>query len=191
MKKNIARFISILGHPALLMPLAAAIASGANDDHNLRLLSVIIAMLSAALVFTYSQVKASTGHWKHVDASIKSERKELNLTASITLFAGAVILALLKVHVGIVFAMALSGVILMASHFFSSVAKPSLHVGFAIFSACLTWPNEIAFVVLLLLAVFIGWARLCLERHTSRDLAVGAGLGFFAGFCFQAMVRWL
>ena len=86
MKNRIARFISIAGHPAMLMPLAAAIASAPIGDRSLLLLSTTIAISFAVLVFAYSQVKARAGHWKHVDASIKSERKELNQTASTVLF---------------------------------------------------------------------------------------------------------
>jgi membrane-associated phospholipid phosphatase len=189
MKNTIARFISIAGHPALLMPLAAMIASSTINDQNVKFLSVGIAVFFAILIFVYSQIKTRTGQWKHVDASVKKERKELNLTACIILFVSAAMLALLKVLFGIVLVVGLSGAIVLVSHFFSRIAKPSLHVSFAIFAACLTWPNEIAVAALFIFTVFIGWARLYLDRHTWLDLILGAILGFFAGLCFQALIR--
>lgn len=180
---SIARFISIVGHPALLMPVAAAMA--ATGNHRVQLLAVIIAIFFAFFVFTYSQIKTKTGQWEHVDASLKNERKELNINASVFLFIGALVLFLFEVHSGIVFAIGLSGAIVLCSHFLSKIAKPSLHFGFAIFSACLILPNVNAAAFFLFFAALVGWSRFHLERHTRLDLAIGAGLGLFAGVSFQ------
>lgn len=188
MTNRIARIISILGHPAILMPLAAAIASASTGNRNLLFLSTIIVILFAALVAVYSGVKTRVGHWEHVDASIKHERKELNRTVSVVLCVGAGVAFLFNVHLGIVAAVGLSGMIVLASHCLNKVAKPSLHTSFAIFAACLTWPNTNAFTAFLLFAFFIGWSRLSLKRHTLLDLACGAVLGILAGLCFQAVM---
>lgn len=190
MTNRIPRLVSIAGHPAILIPLAAALATAPSGDRSLVFLSVTIAVSFALLVFVYSQAKTRAGHWKHVDASIKSERTELNRAVGIALFATAATLALLKVNTGIVAATGLSGAIVVAGQFFGKIAKPSLHVGFAVFAACLTWPRQIPFAAILLFAVVIGWSRLRLERHAPLDLALGAALGFLAGLCFQAIVHY-
>lgn len=73
MINRLASFISIVGHPAILMPIAAAIAANAHKGHEQLFLSVLIAIIFAIFVFVYSQVKARIGHREHVDASNKSE----------------------------------------------------------------------------------------------------------------------
>lgn len=186
---NIARFISIVAHPALIMPLAAAIAANSNGDHQVEVVSVFIAIFFAVFVFIYSLVKAKIGQWKHVDASMKHERKELNLVASVTLVCGGSMLFLLKSHPSIVFAVVLSGVVFLLCHLLSRVSKPSLHFGFAIFATCILFPNKTTIAAFLVLTAFIGWSRIYLERHTWLDLAAGAGIGLFAGLCFQFIVH--
>ncbi|ACE83775.1 putative PAP2 superfamily [Cellvibrio japonicus] len=186
---SIARFISIVGHPALLMPIAAAIAANSIDNHRVQLLAVIVAIFFAIFVFTYSQVKTRTGQWEHVDASLKNEHKELNISASVFLFIGTLVLFLFDVHSGIVFAVGLSGAIVLCCYFLSKIAKPSLHFGFAILASCLIFPNVSVATFFLFFAVLVGWSRFHLERHTRLDLAIGAGLGLFAGISFQFLVH--
>lgn len=184
---NIARFISLIGHPALLMPLVAAISVANSGKQAQNLLPVFIAISFALLVVIFCLFKTKTGQWTHVDASQKNERKELNLVASATLFLGAIALYICNQVYALVFAVALSGVIVLVCHFFSKVAKPSLHVGFAVFASCLIIPNTTAVITILAFAVFIGWSRLYLQRHTRVDLAIGAGIGLFAGASFQIL----
>lgn len=188
---KIARLISIAGHPALLMPVASVIATNPAGDSGVQLLSILVAMFFACLVFIYSQVKTKTGQWTHVDASLKDERKELNIIASLTLFIGTIILALFEVHAGVVAAVGLAGAIVLCCHLLRGVAKPSLHLGFAIFAACITLPNKIAVAALLCFAILIGWSRLQLNRHSVLDLAIGASIGFAAGVCFLVVVYWV
>ncbi len=187
MVTKFARFISIAGHPALLMP-AAALASAASEESRVQVITVVIAVLFSALIFVYGFVKTKCGEWKHIDASNKNERKELNLTAGISLLICTAILALLEIHLGIVVAAGLSGAIVLASHVFSRIAKPSLHVSFAVFAAFLTFPDGAVFGLLLVFAVVIGWSRLYLARHSWRDLAIGAFIGFAAGACFHFII---
>lgn len=186
---RIARFISIVGHPALLMPIAAAIAANSAGGSDVQLFAVVIAIFFAILVFAYSHHKTKSGDWQHIDASMQSERKELNSVAGVLLVVGAAILFLLKVNSGAVFAVGLSGVMVLCFHFLIRIAKPSLHVGFAVFATCLTYPNIIAMIVFFLAAMLIGWSRLYLARHTWLDLAVGALIGYFVGVCFQFLVH--
>lgn len=186
---NIARFISTTGNPVLLMPIATVIATNSIGTDGVRLLAVTIAIAFAIFVFTYSQIKARTGRWKHVDASLKSERKELSISASAFLLIGALVLFLFKVHFGIVLAVSLSGAIVLAGHFLSKLAKPSLHFGFAIFATLLIYPNIIAATFFLFFAALVGWSRVYLKRHTLLDLAFGASLGLLAGASFQLFIH--
>lgn len=186
---RIARFTSIVGHPAILMPVAAIVATGSGGELKKQLLPASLAVCCAIIFVVYSQIKIKSGRWQHVDASVKAERKELNVIASLALFAGASALLMLDVNSSLVFAMASSGAIFLCCHVFSKLAKPSLHVAFAIFAACLTYPNVIAMALLFSMAILLGWSRLHLERHSMFDIVVGAVIGFLAGICFQFLVH--
>ncbi len=184
---NIARFISLIGHPALLMPLVAAISVANSGEQAQSLFTIFIAVSFALLVVIFCLFKTKTGQWAHVDASQKNERKELNLVASAALLLGAIALYIGNQLSALVVAVALSGAIVLACHLFSAVAKPSLHVGFAVFASWLMIPDTTAVIAILAFAVFIGWSRLCLQRHTGVDLTIGAGIGLFAGASFQLL----
>ena len=79
-RQSIARVVSILGHPAVLVPVAAiwvAISEAAPAATVQRL--VLMAAGLAVFVTAYSLIKVRSGAWQHVDASRRSERRSLNL----------------------------------------------------------------------------------------------------------------
>lgn len=72
----LARLVSILGHPLLLMPaagLAAWITLNGADTQALWI--VIAAGLAAMVVLGYSYWRVRSGAWAHVDASERGERR--------------------------------------------------------------------------------------------------------------------
>lgn len=184
MKIRAARFASIAGHPAVLMPLAAVCATHRADD-GVRWAAVSMAVIAVSAIMAYSVVKARSGAWSHIDASRGHERSQLNRFASLGLLGFAAVLALMDSHPGVVAAIGLSGALILAAHLLKGRLKPSLHVGFAAFSACIVWPDTVAFSALLCATAFVAWSRLVLYRHSASDVVMGAVLGFACGAVFQ------
>ena len=88
-----ARALSIIGHPALLMPIAiAAAAAAAEAPPQLLRVAFGSAVAVAAVVGLFSLWQVRAGRWLHVDASRPSERRQL--TRLLAVLLGAIALAL-------------------------------------------------------------------------------------------------
>lgn len=187
MGNSLARTVSIAGHPAVLMSVAAAIAAPAH----IRSTALAVSLFCACGVLGYSLYKARRGEWAHIDASVPTERAELNVRVGAGLLAIAGALWVAGLHVGFPLVVGLSGLIVVAGHLFRGVAKLSLHVAFALFAALLAWPNHIAAATLALAAVGVAWSRLALQRHVAGDTILGAFAGAAAGVAFHIVTAWL
>lgn len=186
MKIRLARLASVLIHPAVVMPLAAAVATRhANSD--LQRTAFALAILAAAGVMLYSLIKFKSGSWSHIDASEGHERAQLNKFASVGLLVLAGVLALTGSRLVVVAAIGFSGALILLGHLLRHRLKPSLHVAFAAFAACIVWPSSGAFVALLAAAIVVAWSRLVLSRHCTSEIIVGGALGVACGVAFQAV----
>jgi hypothetical protein len=182
---DVARWLSILGHPALLVPVAAAVALAlAEPGPGRRATILLLPAAIALLTLAYAVLQVRRGAWVHVDASRPAERRGMQFVL-LALFGG---LALLLARqdappawsAALLGAAIVVGVAVLAARW----CKPSLHFGFALFAAALTWPHAVACAVLLGLALAVGWSRLRLRRHTRLDLAVAGVGGLLAGVAY-------
>ncbi len=187
MGNSVARAVSIAGHPAVLMPAAALIASPGHMGPA----ALAVSLVCACAVVAYSLYKARRGDWVHIDASVPAERAQLNARVVIGLLAAAGALWLSGLHVGFPLVVGLSSLIVAVGHLFRGVAKLSLHVAFAVFAAFLVWPNYAAAAMFALAAAGVAWSRLALRRHVAADIILGALAGAAAGLAFHFAVAWL
>jgi len=185
-----ARALSVIGHPALLMPAAVA-GSAASNGAPPRVLHLgLAASVAIALcVIGYSLLQVRAGRWSHVDASLPRERSQLNLVLCVLLFSTAGLLwcsgqpRLLSLGLG------LGGAMVAAAQLSRRWVKLSLHTAFAVFAAALWWPAPVAVALLLVLAAAVSWSRLALGRHTGGDVAAGLLAGALAGGVFASFAR--
>jgi hypothetical protein len=185
-----ARALSVIGHPALLMPAAVAGSAAANGAPPRVLhLGLAAAVAIALCVIAFSLVQVGAGRWSHVDASVPRERSQLNLVLCVLLFGAAGLLwwsgqpRLLSLGLG------LGGAMVVAAQLLRRWLKLSLHAAFAVFAAALWWPNAAGAAVVLLLAAAVSWSRLALRRHTGIEVTAGLLAGAAAGCVFAAFVR--
>jgi len=185
-----ARALSVVGHPALLMPAAVAGSAAANGAPPRVLhLGLAAAVAIALCVIAFSLVQVGAGRWSHVDASVPRERSQLNLVLCVLLFGAAGLLwwsgqpRLLSLGLG------LGGAMVVAAQLLRRWLKLSLHAAFAVFAAALWWPNAAGAAVVLLLAAAVSWSRLALRRHTGIEVTAGLLAGAAAGCAFAAFVR--
>ena len=183
-----ARILSIVGHPALLMPLAvvgSAVARGAPAPvlHAAALASGAVAV--GVGIYSLCQVRA--GHWQHMDASVPRERSQLNLFLVLVLSGMAVLLVWTGQPPVVAAGLGVGAGVVAVAHLFRRRLKLSLHAAFGVFAAALAWPGVLAMLVLLLLAAGVGWSRLALGRHTRAEVLLGLALGALAGLVFQGL----
>jgi hypothetical protein len=183
----LARALSVLGHPALLMPLAAS-ANAAKRAGSPGLVftvgAVSVALALVVMLFSAWQVRA--GRWHHVDASVPQERRHLNLLLCGLLFGGAALLLAGGVAPEVALGLGLGGVLVLLALLLQRWLKLSLHVAFAGYAAVLAWPAWGWVAAGLVLVAAVAWSRLVLGRHRPPDVWAGALAGVLVGVCFVA-----
>jgi hypothetical protein len=189
MRVAIARAISIAGHPVVFILIAVLIATSTGGA-SLRELSsiggVLVALGVVVLGFSWLQVRA--GRWSHIDASVRSERKLLNVFLGAVCLLSAVLLWFLTHRQHMSLGLALAGALIVIALLIARWVKVSLHVAFAAFATALLWPIKLAVVAGALLTAAVVWSRLVLGRHVAADVATGLVLGVTAGGAYHVWV---
>ncbi|HYV20998.1 MAG TPA: hypothetical protein VFC25_18440 [Verrucomicrobiae bacterium] len=176
----LARAVSIVGHPVVLLPLAALIAAstGGASPRQLRLVGGgFLALGGIVMGFSWWQVRA--GRWTHVDASVRNERRRLNLFLAVVCLLGAMLLRSRQPSMSI--GLAASGTLVLVALLSGRWVKVSLHAAFAAFATTLVWPIAPAVVAGVLMTAAVVWSRLALGRHVAADVLTGVLLGVAAG----------
>lgn len=185
----VARAISIVGHPVVLLLVAALIAASTRGAslQELRLVGGVLVTLGVVVLgFSWMQVRA--GRWSHVDASARGERNSLNMFLGTLCLLSAVLLWLLTRRAQMSIALALSGALVVIALTIARWVKVSLHVAFSVFATALLWPIKLAIVVGVLVTAAVVWSRLVLGRHVAVDVATGLLLGAAAGGAYHVWV---
>jgi hypothetical protein len=185
----IARSLSILGHPLVVLPAAVAVLVMHSHASSAALIvSTVCGIAGAVLAYSFWQVHR--GHWQHVDASARAERHSLNLFLAIVLFLGAVMAFYQLSEPGLSLGLLLSGLLIVVMMLVSPWIKLSLHASFAVFAVLLLWPLKLWYVALASVAAAgICWSRVLLARHTVAEVLGGGLLGGICGACFW-LVLW-
>lgn len=189
-RRQVARSLSILGHPLVVSPLAAWIALTSRTS-GVQVLYWALAFfgLLAFGVMLYSWVQVRTGHWSHVDASLPRERRSLNGFLLAALSVSSAVLWLQPHARGVALGLTLSCFPIGAAMLAARWLKVSLHVAFMVFASIFLWQASLTLMVgALVFTAAVGWSRLELGRHSLAEVVVGAGLGFAAGVAFWFVV---
>ncbi|HSJ41386.1 MAG TPA: phosphatase PAP2 family protein [Xanthobacteraceae bacterium] len=185
---GIARCLSILGHPLVMIPAAVAtlMLDGQTPSASL---GVLIVGAVAAVVFAFSWWQVSRGHWQHVDASNRGERRSLNLFLATALFLAAAIAFYAIPNRGLSLGLFLSALLITGLLLTAHWVKFSLHASFAVFAVALLWPLNVGYVLPAgLLALGVCWSRVRLARHTVIEVLGGGLFGAFIGALFWTVL---
>ena len=184
----IARTLSLIGHPALLTPVAALLSAMINNaPANALQLLIFVSCCTSASVITYCWIQVRSGRWLHVDASLPRERRQLHSVLSLLFFGIAISLWLFGQSQRIVLGPAFCGLLIVFASLCRHFLKISLHASLAVFAASLLWPNVVSTSVFLLLALAVSWSRLALHRHTRQEVVIGLLLGGTTGLAFNVV----
>lgn len=183
-----ARAVSILGHPVFVVPTAAAFgATSRGAPPSMIRNALAIAAVMAIVVMSYSFLQVRNGRWSHVDASIPAERSTLNAFLIALLVTAAALAWWFEQPQALCLGLGSGAAIVAIAVAARRWLKLSLHVGFAVFAACLVWPVPTPTLLSLTVAAALVWSRLVLGRHTWADVAAGALAGAAVGIGFRAL----
>lgn len=178
----LARAISIVGHPIVVLPGAVAglLALRAETSASLWYTLAFAFVLGIGLLI-YSYFMVRRGQWAHIDASDRVERRQLNHLTFVVLLLTTALSFYLQIWsistVGLLGVTLMMGVILLVGPWL----KVSLHTSFAALAASLFWGLWPILTVGALCVVLIGWSRLVLSRHSADEVVLGGLIGAATG----------
>ena len=185
----IARCLSILGHPLVLIPAAVATLMLHGQTPSAAL-EVLVVGVVAVVVLAFSLWQVRRGHWQHIDASARGERRSLNLFLAMALFLAAAVTFYAVPNRGLSLGLFLSALLITGLLLTSHWVKLSLHASFGTFAVALLWPLKFWYLVLAgALAVGVCWSRVQLARHTVVEVLGGSLFGALFGTMFWMVLR--
>lgn len=185
MRIPLARFISILAHPFVLIVLLTFLPRFQTDASDaIRRTASVVAIALAPIGVLMWRCYAS-GQWKTIDASAKADRPVLYASLLAVLFLLGIYFHRTD-HSGVLVRGTLCGFLMIAVAFaLNHWIKLSLHLAFACFcGVVLTYVDPRYGVPILVLLPFLGWSRLVLSRHSVTEVFAGAALGLVAAIGF-------
>lgn len=177
----LARVVSIVGHPMVLVPVAIAFAMRGKVDatQGATILGAVFGAIAIVGVYLVHGVR--TGRFAHVDVSRREERGSFYRVALAATALATATLYFTTAPRGAVFGVGTAFALLAVGSVLNLWIKASLHTAFAIVAAGIVGVGApLVFAVLLAMAAAVAWSRLALGRHTAREVAVGALLGAVA-----------
>lgn len=188
MISKIAKYLSVIGHPLLTIPIFVVSTLFYYEDFNRALLPstlIVFGIIVPLIIKMY--ISERKGVYKNFDVSDREERKSWYFYAIALLSITVIILFVTDQPRTIRFGFLLSALLLLTSQIVNYYIKSSLHVSFNIFLSFLIIPINIYIAFLFFLFVFfIAWARVYLRRHTIKEIITGVVIGLIFGLLLLA-----
>lgn len=178
---RLARSVSIVGHPMVLVPVAMTLAMRGRvsvAQAAAILGTVVVAMLAVAAYLVHG---VRRGTLSHVDVSKREERGGFYRVSMAATACAAAALHFAGAPRSAVVGTACAFALFAVGSLVNRVIKASLHTAFAVVAAGVVGVGEPwAFGLLLATAAAVAWSRIALSRHTPAEVFVGALLGTVA-----------
>jgi hypothetical protein len=185
--KQVARWVSILAHPFVMVVLLTAVPAVRQSPGTAvqSVLIVVIGVVIPLVVLMFRQVRR--GRWSNVDASKPSERPVLFIAALAGMVAALGWLFLNDPRSFLVRGILITAGFLLLAALLTRWVKLSLHVAFtALTATSLSLLGSPVGYGLIALVPVVFWSRMALARHRAHELLVGLVLGVLTGV---ALVR--
>jgi hypothetical protein len=184
MKTSAARFISIVGHPFVLLSLLVLLLyAHSNPQSAIRATFAFMAIVLLPLGLLIWRSWAS-GRWRTVDASDKADRPVLYLAIGLVLVGAGAYFSFVEHSPAFVRGCVVVGAMMLVAFVLNRWIKLSLHIAFAAFCGLLLASIRFSegLAILLFLPPLI-WSRLVLSRHVLSETIGGLILGGFGAGC--------
>jgi membrane-associated phospholipid phosphatase len=176
MRVTLARWISIIGHPFIVVPLTVALVS--------KSLVMTVVLIAVMLVMIFGILrKVRRGDWTNFDVSLREHRPGMYARAIPVLAAAWLLLLLLGQPPAVLWGFGASIAIMAIATLLNRLRlKVSMHSAFTTYAAVLpAVVMQPLAVGLACLAILVAWSRVVLGRHTVAEVIVGSVLGGLAG----------
>ena len=181
-RRQVARWISILGHPFILIPaLVAAVTVRRLPPERAALIVGIVVLVSVVPMLLLIARQVRSGAWTNYDVSVREQRIGLYPAALAIATATVLVLAWAQVPRPILQGVLATLLLIGIAALVNLRLKISLHTAFAVFTALALWPSRGLVTGVLVLALAIAWSRLEMARHTLPEVIGGALLGAAVG----------
>lgn len=183
MKKKIAQFISIAGHPLLTIPLFVVIVTFSLEDFKKALItsSIIIGGLFLPLILRL-YLKSRNGSYTNFDVSDRKQRKSVFTFIVPILSVVTVVMYLTGQSTHLCQSLLVGLILVISSQVVNLYIKSSMHVAFHLYLSFLVMTLNPGIGIIALLITFpIAWSRIVLGRHTLKESLVGGVIGGMAG----------
>jgi hypothetical protein len=185
--QEVARWISILGHP--FVTATAMVLAGAGRGRGTAGVasSVAIFLLIAVVPIAVLMVRqVRRGAWEHVDASNRRERPTLYIVGISAVLAWFAYMAVTQPRSPWMRELVVTMIVLVLCAILTRWVKVSLHVTIAAFSATtlVIAGSPIGWAVAVLVPLLI-WSRLRLSRHKPVEVALGLVIGICGGLALH------
>lgn len=184
MKQKLAKYISIIGHPLLTIPVFVIIVMFAYEGfHKALLISFLIVVCVIIPTVIRNYIKTKNGEYTNFDVSVRRQRYSMYLFAISLLVIITIILFNTRQPRNLCLGVLFGLILLIISYIVNFFIKCSDHVSLTIYLSFLIIPtNFFIGIIVLLFSGLIGWSRVVLKRHTIKEVYVGTIIGFIIGF---------
>jgi membrane-associated phospholipid phosphatase len=182
-RREAARWISILGHPFILIPalVAAVTVRRLPPEQVVRVVGIVVLVSVVPMLLLIAR-RVRSGAWTNYDVSVREQRTGMYPAALAITAASVLVLAWTRVPRSILHGVLATLLLIGIASLVNLRLKISLHTAFAVFTAvALLAVSRGLAAGGLALALAIAWSRLELGRHTVPEVVGGALLGAVVG----------
>jgi hypothetical protein len=182
-RQQVAWWISILGHPFVLIPLmVAAVTVGWLPPRQVALVVGIVVLGTVVPMLLLTARRVRSGAWTNYDVSVREQRRGMYPAALTVAGATFLLLAATGAPRPILRGILATLLLIAIAALVNLRLKISLHTAFAMYTAVVLFPTSRGLGAgVLALTLAIAWSRLELGRHTLPEVIGGALLGAVVG----------
>lgn len=192
-KRSIAKYISIVGHPFVTIPVFLLIILFVREDiDNAKTLATMIIGGIFAPISLVTYIRVKRGKYTNLDVSDRRQRQRWFMLTTTLILIVTALLWITEQDILISIALTVSLFLMIVSQLLNTMIKASMHtayhtyLGFVIF-----YLNSWIGVAFFLFLPFLAWSRVYLKRHTKPEIMAGLGLGILFGIIFLNWIsRW-
>jgi hypothetical protein len=178
---SLARFISIAGHPFVLLPLAVGyvVSQRLSFEDALHTMGVLLGWF--VLFGTYVVIQVKRGVWTDVDVSKQEHRPHMYLLAVPLGVASVLVMWWRGYPAPVLIGMGSAAAMMAAGAIINRWIKVSLHSAFAVYAVMIPVPVlGPPGLMLLAIPLAVAWARVAMGRHTRAEVLLGLVFGALA-----------
>lgn len=180
------RWISIVGHPFIVMPVAILVASADGGSTSVPVPVLVAVGLMMAVLALYIARQMKRGEATDVDVSKRSDRPRVYFVAIVAAITATAFLYVRELESPATRGLAVTTGLFLVCAIANSWIKVSLHSAFAMLAAGIVWPAHPAIGWLFAgAAPVIAWGRVAYGRHTWKEVALGLALGALAAMVYD------